>query len=66
LLNGGSEVEFFRYARHGETVVQRSTYADIYKRQSKSGPMLLVIVETEYRTGDGELLLRVRKIHIRR
>jgi len=66
LLNGGSEVEFFRYARHGETVVQRSSYADIYERQSKSGPMLLVVIETEYRGGDGDLLLRVRKIHIRR
>ncbi len=29
LLNGGSEIEFFRYARHGESVVQRSRYADI-------------------------------------
>ncbi len=32
LLNGGSEIEFFRYARHGETIVQRSSYADIYER----------------------------------
>ena len=66
LLNGGSEVEFFRYARHGERVVQRSSYADIYERQAKNGPMLLVVIETEYRTDKGELLLRVRKTQIRR
>lgn len=66
LLNGGSEVEFFRHARHGESVVQRSRYADIVEKQSRSGPMLLVVTETEYRTGEGELLLRARKTTIRR
>ena len=66
LLNGGSEIELFRYARHGERITQQSRYADIYERASKSGPMLLVVVETEYRTGEGELLLRNRKTIIRR
>ncbi len=65
LLNGGSEIELLRYARHGEHVSQRSRYADIYERPSKNGPMLFVITETEYRTGD-EVLLRVRKTTIRR
>jgi len=65
LLNGGSEIEFLRYARHGEQVTQRSRYADIYERQSKNGPMLFVVVETEYRAG-GDVLLRVRKTIIRR
>lgn len=66
LLNGGSEVEFLRYARFGERVVQRSRYADIYERESKTGPMLFVIIETDYRTDGGDLLLRVRKTIIRR
>lgn len=66
LLNGGSEIEFFRYARHGEAVTQRSRYADIYERESKNGPMLFVVTETEYRTGDDELILRARKTVIRR
>ena len=66
LLNGGSEIEFLRYARHGERVVQRSRYADIYEREAKAGPMLFVIVETEYATEAGDVLLRVRKTIIRR
>jgi hypothetical protein len=66
LLNGGAEVEFYRYARHGERVVQKSKYADIYERNSKSGPMLFVVIETEYRTKSGEILLRARKTAIRR
>lgn len=65
LLNGGSEIEFLRYARHGERVSQRSRYADIYERQSKNGPMLFVVVETEYSVGT-DVLLRVRKTIIRR
>ena len=66
LLNGGAEVELFRYARQGERVTQSSRYADIYERDSRNGPMLFVIVETEYRTVDGDLLLRMRKTTIRR
>jgi len=66
LLNGGSEIEFFRYARHGEQVTQQSRYADIYERVSKNGPLLFVVVETEYRTTGGDLLLRARKTIIRR
>lgn len=66
LLNGGSEIEFLRYARHGERVVQRSRYADIYERESRNGPMLFVVTETEYSTSGGEVLLRIRKTIIRR
>ena len=65
LLNGGSEIELLRYARHGERVTQKSRYADIYERMSKNGPMLFVIVETEYAVGT-EVLMRVRKTIIRR
>lgn len=66
LLNGGAEVEFFRYARHGETVEQQSRYLDIKERMSGKGPMLLVFTETTYRTTAGELLLRVVQTDIRR
>jgi len=66
LLNAGTEVEVYRYARHGETVTARSRYASITEKESSKGPMLLVVIETEYRTGAGELLLRVKKTQIRR
>lgn len=66
LLNGGSEIEFFRYARHGETVKLRSRYADIVEKDTSKGPMLLVIIETEYRSGGDELLMKTRRTQIRR
>ena len=66
LLNGGTEIEFFRYALHGEQVELRSRYADITEKQTSKGPMVLVVLESEYRTGAGELLVRFRRTLLRR
>ena len=66
LLNGGTEIEFYRYARHGERVKLKSRYADIYEKATSKGPMIFVVIESEYRTGDEELLIRTRRTQIRR
>jgi hypothetical protein len=66
LLNGGIEVEFFRYARHGETVKLKSRYASITGKETSKGPMIFVVIESEYRTGTGDLLIRTRRTQIRR
>lgn len=66
VLNGGSEFEFFRYARFGETVTVRQRYADIHEKQTGKGTMILVVIETELHTGAGDLLLRARRTLIRR
>lgn len=66
VLNGGSEFEFLRYARFGETVTLRLRYADIQEKPSSKGPMILVVIESEIRTGSGELLLRARRTLLRR
>ena len=66
LLNGGSEIEIFRYARHGEAVKLRSRYADITEKETSKGPMLFVTIETEYRNGDDALLMKTRRTLIRR
>ena len=66
LLNGGSEIEFFRYARHGETVTVKSRYADITQKETSKGAMIFVVLESEYRNGEGELLIRARRTLIRR
>lgn len=66
LLNGGSEIELYRYLRHGETLSMRSRYADIYERQTSKGLMLFVIVDIDYLDADGGLVARVRRTTIRR
>ena len=57
ILNGGYEYEFRSYAQVGERIVCRSTYRDIFQKQGKAGPMVLVIIEDEYATADGRPLL---------
>jgi N-terminal half of MaoC dehydratase len=59
LLNGGFEYEFFRFARVGDKIFCRSSYKDIQQKDSKSGPMVLVLIEDEYSLESGEILLRV-------
>jgi acyl dehydratase len=66
VLNGGSEFEFFRHARHGERVSIMQRYADITSKQSSKGLMYFVEIESEFRTEIGELLMRARRTQIRR
>lgn len=66
VLNGGSEVEFYRYMRHGERLKLVTSYEDIFERETSKGPMIFIIMTTEYRNDGDELLLRVRRTTIRR
>ena len=66
VLNGGSEIEFFRYARWGDQVTVRSSYEDMVEKQTSKGPIILIQILSEFVTAEGELLLRVRRTSIRR
>ena len=66
LLNGGTEVELFRYARHGEQIWLKSRYLDIYERETSKGWMLMVVIETDFLDKDGQLVMRFRKTQLRR
>jgi hypothetical protein len=66
LLNGGAEIEFYDYAKHGERISQQTRYRDIYEKVSSKGPMIFVVTETDYRNDAGALLLRIRQVNIRR
>ncbi|MFZ2156873.1 MAG: MaoC family dehydratase N-terminal domain-containing protein [Bradyrhizobium sp.] len=66
ILNGGTEVEFFRYARHAEIVRMRSRYVNVSEKTSSKGTIFLVVTESEFATLDGETLMRARRTLIRR
>jgi acyl dehydratase len=57
VLNGGTEAEFFRLAKLGDVITAQSVYTDITEREGRSGPMVLVKVQTTYTNGDDEKLL---------
>ena len=66
MLNGGSEVEMYRFAEHGESIWLKSRYLDIYERESSKGTMLMVVIETDFLDRDRALVMRFRKTQIRR
>jgi hypothetical protein len=66
LLNGGSEVEMYRFAEHGEQIWLQSRYLDIYEKESSKGTMLMVVIETDFVDRDRNIVMRFRKTQIRR
>lgn len=66
LLNGGIDVEFLRYANHGETISVVSRYADVTEKQTSKGVLYVVVVESDFRNQTDELLVRTRRSYIRR
>jgi hypothetical protein len=61
LLNGGNDIEFFRALCVGEKVVGHPRYVDVTLKQGRSGPMLVVTIETRFTTEAGEPLLTNRQ-----
>lgn len=57
VLNGGYDYEFYSYVHPGETILTRSRYRDVTQRQGRSGAMVLIYIEDEFKTGDGRPLL---------
>lgn len=66
LLNGGLDVELFRYLRHGERVAARSRYLDIYEKQGREGSFLVVKIETAYFSPPDDPVLTVTKTLLRK
>ncbi|MFM0077037.1 MaoC family dehydratase N-terminal domain-containing protein [Paraburkholderia sediminicola] len=66
LLNGGSEIELYRYMRHGETLYSTSRYADIFERRTSKGLMVFVVTTTDYLDEQSNLVARVKLTTIRR
>jgi hydroxyacyl-ACP dehydratase HTD2-like protein with hotdog domain len=65
-MNGGVEAEFFQLAKVGDQVTARRRYKDITDRTGRSGYMVIVQVETEYRNQDDELLYRITNTYLHR
>ena len=65
-LNGGSEIELLRYARHGERISIQARYASITERESSKGPMIIVVIETSYFTTPDDVIMKVRSTSLLR
>jgi len=65
VIYGGTEVEVFRLANHGEWVQSKARYFDIYERETSKGPRLFVVIEIDFIDMSGKLICRQRKTQIR-
>lgn len=66
MLNGGTEVEMYRFAEHGEQIWLQSRYLDVYERETSKGSMLMVVIETDFLDKDKRVVMRFRKTQLRR
>jgi acyl dehydratase len=55
-VGGGSEYRINRLVAAGETITIVSRLADVYVKQGRSGPLYMVVVDTDFRDDDGELV----------
>lgn len=65
-VNGGVEVEIFRYARHGERVRLRARYKDIYEKETSKGWYIFVVYEVSFLDQSGEAIMLLNRTQIRR
>ncbi len=65
-LNGGNDIEFFRYPKVGERVKAKGKIVDIYEREGRSGRMVFIITDTTFRDEKGGVLMISRQTLIRR
>ena len=66
VLDGGIEYEFYIPVFAGDILIAESAIKDIQEKESKSGKMLLTILETTYRNTRGSLVCKERKTTIQR
>ena len=64
LLDGGSEYEFHRPIRAGDSVTVVRTIEDVYLKRGRLGPMLFKIALVTYAAADGELFATQRSTSI--
>ena len=65
-LNGGSEIEFFQFARPGEQLTAQSTIIDISEKIGKKGHMVFITVETTFWNDQNAKLLTAKLTTIKR
>lgn len=65
-VGGGSEYRISRLVAAGETITVVSRLADVYVKQGRSGPLYMVVVDTDFRDEGGELVAAETATYIKR
>lgn len=65
-VGGSSDYKINRLVAAGETITVASRLADVYVKQGRSGPLYMVVVETDFSDEDGELVASETATYIKR
>ena len=65
-INGGTELDFYKPMKVGDTITTVAKLADVKEKVGKSGSMIFLTVEVTYTNQEGELVVRCRNTFIRR
>lgn len=65
-VGGSSEYRINRLVAAGETITVVSRLADVYTKQGRSGPLYMVVVETDFRDESSELVASETATYIKR
>jgi acyl dehydratase len=65
-VGGSSEYRINRLVGAGETITVASRLADVYAKQGRSGPLYMVVVETDFRDEEDELVASETATYIKR
>jgi acyl dehydratase len=65
-VGGSSDYRINRLVAAGETITVTSRLADVYAKQGRSGPLFMVVVETDFRGEAGDLVASETATYIKR
>jgi 3-methylfumaryl-CoA hydratase len=65
-VGGSSDYRINRRVRAGETITVVSRLADVYAKEGRSGPLYMVVVETDFRDADDALVASETATYIKR
>lgn len=64
-LNGGTVLTYFGEVCAGDVLRATSTIREIYERPGRTGPMVFIVIETDFENQRGELVARQETTLIR-
>ena len=66
-LNGGNEIEFFRYPEVGERISAKGKIVDIFEKEGRSGRLVFIVTETTFKGYENnKIILIARQTLIKR
>jgi len=66
MLNGGTEIEYYQPMKPGDSITTVAKLVDLQEKAGRSGNLLFLIVEVNYKNQKGELVAKCRNTFIRR